>query len=102
MFQQLEEASMRVRIAIEGWAEVKRGAVQRVVRCQQQKLCLACEQPLGECRVVRGCHERCAKATYRAIEAGKTSDKQRIEDGKWLPAEPGGRKPSNPVSMEFA
>jgi hypothetical protein len=93
---------MRVRISIEGWVEVKRGAVQRVAKCQSQKLCLACEQPLGDCRVVRGCHERCAKATYRAIESGKTTDAKRIEEGKWLTAEQGGRKPSNPVSIELA
>jgi hypothetical protein len=93
---------MRVRIAIEGWVEVDRKAVQHIAKCQANSLCLACEQPLGAGRVVRGCHDRCIKATYRGIQSGKTTEQKRIEAGKLLPANPGGRPATNPVSVELS
>jgi hypothetical protein len=93
---------MRVRIATEGWINVDRKAVQHIARCQANDLCLACEQPLGDSRVLRGCHERCCKATYRGIKSGKTTEQERMELGKLLPAESGGRRATNPVSVELA
>lgn len=93
---------MKVRIVLEGWVEMKKAAVQHIANCEANDLCVACGQPISGDRVVRGCHQRCAKATYRAIESGKTTDKERVEQGKWLPASPGGRTPTNPVSVEIA
>lgn len=92
---------MRVQVFSIGYVEMKRSAVQRVAKCQAEGLCCSCLEPLipGE-RVVRGCHVRCAKATYRAIEAGKLSDKEQVESGEWLPAGTGGRKPTIAVSKK--
>lgn len=80
--------------------EVKKSVLAKVARCQQEGICLACGKPLSG-RVVRGCHVACHQATLRAIQAGKTTDEQRVQEGKWLPPSPGGRKPTNPVSREF-
>jgi hypothetical protein len=92
---------MRVQVFSIGFVEMKRSAVQRVAKCQAEKLCCSCLQPLipGQ-RVVRGCHLNCAKATYRAIEAGKLTDDGQVEAGEWLPRENGGRKPTIPVSKK--
>lgn len=81
--------------------EIKRSVIAKVAQHQSQGLCLACGKPLHG-RVVRGCHIACHQATLRAIAAGKTTDEQRVKEGKWLPASNGGRKPTNPVTMEFA
>lgn len=80
---------------------MNKAALQRVSKCQREGLCLSCMQPLvaGE-RVIRGCHMRCAKATYRGIAAGKLTDEGQVEAGEWLPAEKGGRKPSIPVTQK--
>jgi len=93
---------MRILVKAVEWIEMKKSVAMRVAKLQAEGKCLACELPLGEGRVVRGCHEKCAKATYRAIFSKKTTDTKRIEDGKWLSAESGGRKPSNPVSVELS
>lgn len=79
---------------------MKRSVVQRIARCEKECLCMACLEPLGESRVVRGCHERCARATYRAIEHGSFTDEQRVSEGKWLEAGQRGPKPRNPVTIE--
>lgn len=71
----------------------------RVNKCEKEGLCYACMKPLSG-RVVRKCHEACARATYRAIQRGECTDEQRIAEGKWSEASPGGRKPSNPVTIE--
>jgi hypothetical protein len=84
------------------WIEITRNVLMSVSKLQADGNCLACGLPLGNGKKVRGCHEKCAKATYRCIAAGKTTDEKRVEEGKWLPAETGGRKPSNPVSIELS
>lgn len=80
---------------------MKRSAVQRVAKCQAEGLCCSCLEPFipGE-KIVRGTHVRCAKATYRAIEAGRLTDEGQVQAGEWLPAEPGGRKPTIAVSKK--
>lgn len=92
---------MRVQVFSIGFVEMKRSAVQRVAKCQAEGLCCSCLEPLipGE-RVVRGCHVRCAKATYRAIEAGRLTDNGQVEAGEWLSPESGGRKPTIAVSKK--
>lgn len=91
---------MKVRVFVTRWIQMKRSAVARIAKCEKEGLCTACLQPLGESRVVRGCHEKCARATYRAIERGEMTDEQRVADGKWLEASQRGPKPSNPVTVE--
>jgi hypothetical protein len=92
---------MRVCVRSIEWIEMKKNVAMLVAKLQAEGKCLACGLPLDGGKVVRGAHEKCAKATYRAIAAGKTTDAKRVEDGKWLPAENGGRKPSNPVTIEL-
>lgn len=92
---------MRVQVFSIGFVEMKRSAVQRVAKCQAEGLCCSCLEPLvADAKVVRGCHERCAKATYRAIESGRLTDNGQVESGEWLPAESGGRKPTIAVSKK--
>jgi len=93
---------MRVALIEIGYIEVKRSAKQRLAKAEDEKLCVACMKPLGEGRVKRGCHERCYRATLRAIEKGQLTLADRLADGKILEAGDGGRRPSNPVSIEAA
>lgn len=79
---------------------MKRSVVQRIAKCEKEGLCMACMGPLGDGRVVRGCHEKCSRATYRAIERGDFTDEDRVSQGKWLEAAQRGPKPSNPVTIE--
>jgi hypothetical protein len=89
---------MRVQSKVWVWIEMKKSALQRIARCQREGLCLACLEPLAG-TVLRGCHERCAKATYRAIAKGLLTDEGQVACGEW--AEPrSGREPSNPVSIK--
>lgn len=91
---------MQVRIEIVKWIQMKKIAIQRLARCEKEGLCLACLKPIGSSRVVRGCHEKCARATYRAIGIGAFTDEERVANGKWLAKAKTGPKPSNPVSIE--
>ena len=92
---------MRVSVTRVEWIEVNREARKRIAKCEAEGLCCACLQPLDQTRVIRGCHYKCAKATYRAILAGKCTDEERVKEGKWLEHGKTGRKPSNPVSVEL-
>jgi hypothetical protein len=81
---------------------VKREAKERIEKAQREGLCLACLKPIADGEeTLRGAHSACYQATYRAISAGKTTWEERIAEGKIGPAKTG-RKPSNPVSAEFA
>jgi len=91
---------MRVRIFVEKWVEMKKSIIERVGRCRRDGLCLACGEQIKSGRTIRGCHEKCARATYRAILRGDFTDEQRVQDGKWLDAQAGGRPASNPVTIE--
>lgn len=73
---------------------------ERYRMTKKKPTCLACGQPLDG-TVVRGCHERCYKATMRAVARGETTEAERIKAGKLLASETGGRPPSNPVSKEL-
>ena len=79
-----------------------KAAIERINRAQAGGLCVACMEPLGSGTVKRGCHERCYRATLRAIGAGKTTEVERVRAGKFLQPQEPGRHPSNPVSKEFA
>ena len=94
---------MCVRILIERWVEMKKGAVKWVNNCKEKNLCVACGTSLeGEKKIVRGCHERCHAATMRAIRRGEFTQDERVAEGKLLERENGGRPRSNPVSIEAA
>jgi DNA-directed RNA polymerase subunit RPC12/RpoP len=80
---------------------MRKSVAMRVAKLQAECKCLACEQPYGNEDLIRGCHKRCAKATYRAISNNRTTDSKRVQEGKWLPAMRTGRKPSNPVTIEL-
>jgi hypothetical protein len=91
---------MRAKVVSVRWIEVDQKGMKRVARCIKYKLCCACLKPLGDARVVRGCHEKCARATYRAIERGELSDSDQVEAGEWLPHGQRGPKPTNPVTIK--
>lgn len=91
---------MQAKIYETRYIEVKKSAQQRIAKAAAENLCVACMQPHDGTRVIRGTHERCYRATLRAIESGKTTDEKRVADGKLLEAESGGRKASNPVSVD--
>lgn len=94
--------TMQARIYETRYIEVNKAAQRRLAKADAENLCCACMQPHDGTRIIRGNHERCYRATMRAIEAGKTTDEERVAEGKLLEADPGGRKASNPVSAEFA
>ena len=83
------------------YIEVKKSVRDRLARAEKECLCVACLEPLDG-RVVRGCHERCHKATMRAIDAGLTTEIERVSEGKLLEMGKRGRKPTNLVSKELS
>lgn len=83
------------------YIEVNRSAKQRLAKAEKENLCVACLQPITEGdKVKRGCHERCYRATLRAIDKGKWTMADRLAQGKILEEGKGGRKPCNPVTIE--
>ena len=92
---------MQIQITKIEFISVNKKAMQRIAEAEAKHLCVACLQPLDGTRVVRGCHERCYRATLRAIESGKTTEADRMKEGKLLEADEGGRKASNPVTCEL-
>lgn len=58
--------------------------------------CLGCENELvaGE-RVTRGLCATCYHGTLHAIKVGKTTEEDRLREGRILRASPGGRRPAN-------
>lgn len=93
--------SMRVAVVSTAWIEMKRSVVQKIAKYKAKKICLACDKPIlpGE-KVLRGCHSRCTRATYRAIARGAFTDAERVAEGKWLPHGTKGPKPINAVTIE--
>ncbi|MFN8742870.1 MAG: hypothetical protein ACK5YR_23315 [Pirellula sp.] len=92
---------MKVEVVLTTWVSMKKEIVLKIRRYSKKRLCLGCDKPISpEEKIVRGCHERCARATYRAIEKGLTTDSERVADGKWLAHAKRGPKPSNPVTIE--
>lgn len=96
----LELISMQAKVFQIGYVEVKKTARNRIAEATQKGLCVACMAPLDGKRTVCGCHERCYRATLRAIEKGKTTREKRIAEGKLLEGDSPGRKASNPVSID--
>lgn len=92
---------MRVAVVSTAWIEMKRSVVLRIAKYKAKRICLACDEPFKPNeKVIRGCHQRCARATYRAIARGDFTDAERVAEGKWLVQEPKGPKPTNPVTIE--
>lgn len=91
---------MRAKVVSVRWVEVDRKAQLRVARCRKKGLCCACLKPLETSKVVRGCHEKCARATYRAIARGELTDSDQVEAGEWLEHSVRGSKPTNPVTIK--
>ena len=87
---------------IRKWERVmlKGNAKKRVSEAEEKGLCVACMEPLGDGLVISGCHQRCYRATKRAIDAGEFTEAERVSVGKLLPPSTPGRKPSNPVTLE--
>ncbi|GAB5404340.1 MAG: hypothetical protein Aurels2KO_25710 [Aureliella sp.] len=78
-------------------------AQQRVDKCKKGGLCVACLGKLDpEQKSPRGMHPTCHATTWRYIRDGVTTEEARVRAGKMLPANKGGRPPSNPVSKELA
>lgn len=94
---------MRLLVTEQKWIAVNKRAQERLAKCRQSNLCLACMQPIeaGE-EVLRGVHMRCYHATYRAVRMGKTTMEKRVAEGKLGECKPSGRKPSNPVTAELS
>lgn len=92
---------MRVAVNEVRWIEVNRTARQRLAKAESQNLCVACMELLDATRTVRGCHERCYRATMRNIASGKTTEARRMEEGKLLESDTGGGRPGNPVTKEL-
>jgi hypothetical protein len=83
--------------------QVRKAARERLEQCEKRGLCVACMAVIQEGeRTSRGAHMRCYQATMRAIATGQTTEADRVSQGKLLPAGRAGRKPTNPVSSEFA
>lgn len=91
---------MRAKVVSVRWVEVDRKAELRVARCKRNKLCCTCLKPLGNGKVVRHCHEKCARATYRAIARGELTDAEQVEAGWWIEQGTRGPKPTNPVTIK--
>ncbi len=63
------------------------------------KVCLACNLPLGDKKVVRGCHEYCHKKIISRIRSGERTENDFISAGLLAPESPSGRKQlKNPLN----
>lgn len=93
---------MQLRVFQLGFVTVKRAAVERLAKCEREGLCCGCMEPLEGEVARRGLCIACYHATRRAINAGKTTESKQLAEGKMLEAKPSGRKPSNPISVDFA
>lgn len=64
----------------------------QTIERKEQNRCVACGKSLrGEATPWRGCHSKCAQAVNRRIKAGKLTDREAIEQGKWGPSDVSGR-----------
>jgi len=93
---------MQLSIPVYRLVNVTKEVTERLLKASSEKLCVACMEPLDDSRTIRGCHQRCYKATKRCIERGVWTEEQRVAEGKLLKADPGGRPAFNPVSKEAA
>lgn len=91
---------MQVAVTEIRYVEVKKSARDRLAKAEKECLCVACMEPLGDGVIKRGCHEKCYQATRRMIQRGLTTEADRVAAGKLLESDQGGRKPSNPVTLD--
>ena len=68
----------------------------------KKRICLACGQPIVAGRVTRGNHHSCYSAQCRQVKAGSETWASLVRRGKALKKGKAGRRPSNPVSVEYA
>lgn len=90
---------MQVFMLEKRYVEVRKAARERLEKAEKEHLCVACMEALNG-RPMRGMHMRCYHATMRAIRTGKTTEEDRVAQGKMLEPAKTGRKPSNPVTQE--
>ena len=93
---------MQVAVRSTRWIEVNAEAIARIEKAHAEGLCLACMEPLDETRTLRHCHERCYRATDRAIKSGVWTEDERVAEGKLGEKDITGRPLTNPVSIEAA
>lgn len=92
---------MQVRIFTSRFITMSRSVEQRIRRCRKHRLCMTCLKTISpDEKPVRGCHPKCARATYRAIERGCYTDEDRVAEGKWLWPGKRGPKASNVATVE--
>lgn len=92
---------MQVAIQSVELVEMKKSVVLRIAKLQGECKCLACGEPLGGEKPIRGVHVRCYKGIRRCIANGKTTEAKVVAEGLMLPAAKAGRKPSNPVVVRL-
>jgi hypothetical protein len=92
---------MKVQVWSAGYVEVDRTAKRRIAKAEDEGLCKACMFPLDDTRTIRHCHERCWRATRRAILRGECTDEERVAEGKLGEIGDLGRVPTNPVTVEL-
>lgn len=69
----------------------------------KKRICLACGEPIKDgSPVTRGNHRDCYSAQWRQVDDGKESWEELVKQGKVLPPGTPGRKPTNPVTVEYA
>lgn len=94
---------MRVAIQARKWVQMRRAAQERIDKCKKDKLCCGCMEPIGDQRTVRGLHlATCYHAAQRAISQGLVTESELVAAGRMLPKAKSGRKPSNPITVEYA
>ena len=92
---------MRIQIYVPGWIDMTPEVIRRIAKCGKESICVACDKPIEQGKkIVRGCHEYCHAVTMAKIESGVWTEAARVSSGKLLAKAPGGRKPSNSVSIE--
>jgi hypothetical protein len=94
-------SNMRIEVLQMGFVEVDQAALDRIEYAKANNLCVACldKPPLP---AHKGCCGGCYSATRRALNDGKTTEAERIAEGKLLPGGKRGRKPSNAVTKDVA
>ena len=80
---------------------MEKEAARKVEIALDARRCLACDEEVPEDRrYLRGLCEGCHRATLRAIARGDFTEEERIKKGKLLAKATGGRKPTNPVTID--
>lgn len=72
---------MQLKITTVGYVAVNRQIRHKIARCEADRLCFACEEPLHPAKGIRGLHSKCYAAQRRLIAAGVTTDAQLVAIG---------------------